>query len=97
MAITVQIVVAFMPPPPSQPAGGSSRRLPDTPIRVRYFASRAPPLECGQSVGDGIDAQRGAAGSKTQKKSRPKAALNSKLMIVDRATTNAGFDFRGQP
>ena len=32
--------------------------------------------------------------SKTQKKSRPKAA--SKLMIVDQATTNAGFDFRRQ-
>jgi hypothetical protein len=31
-----------------------------------------------------------------QGKSRPKAALNSKLMIVDQATTNAGFDFRRQ-
>jgi len=31
-----------------------------------------------------------------KRKSRPKAALNSKLMIVDQATTNAGFDFRRQ-
>jgi hypothetical protein len=29
-----------------------------------------------------------------QKKSRPKAALNSNLMIVDQAAINAGFDFR---
>jgi hypothetical protein len=36
-------------------------------------------------------------GLKDSKESRPKAALNSKLMIVDQATTNAGFDFRGQP
>jgi hypothetical protein len=30
----------------------------------------------------------------TQRKSRPKAALNSNLMIADHATINAGFAFR---
>jgi hypothetical protein len=29
-----------------------------------------------------------------KKKSRPRAALNSNLMILDQAAINAGFDFR---
>jgi len=34
------------------------------------------------------------ATSPPKKKSRPKAALKSNLLIVDQAAINAGFDFR---